>query len=61
MYCGWCVADQALLKLQALSSLSSSSSSITGSDGTTNDNDNDEVFVQPGVCCSLCGNGPVVF
>ena len=48
-------ADQALLKLQALSS--SSSSSITG-DGT---NDNDEVFVQPGVCCSLCGNGPVVF
>ena len=50
-------ADQALLKLQALSS--SSSSSITG-DGT-DDNDAVGVVVKPGVCCSLCGNGPVVF
>ncbi|OEU11798.1 hypothetical protein FRACYDRAFT_244922 [Fragilariopsis cylindrus CCMP1102] len=50
-------ADQALLKLQALSS--SSSSSITG-DGT-DVNDAVGVVVKPGVCCSLCGNGPVVF
>jgi tetratricopeptide (TPR) repeat protein len=56
-----CIADganEALLKLQALSS-TSKSSTLTGT-GTGTGTDA-AIVVQPGVCCSLCGNGPVVF
>mmetsp|Transcript_4142 Transcript_4142/g.4269 ORF Transcript_4142/g.4269 Transcript_4142/m.4269 type:complete len:387 (+) Transcript_4142:1488-2648(+) len=47
-------ADEAIIKLQALTSMSSSSSLDYSF------RDNNIVVVKSGVCCSLCGNGPIV-
>jgi len=49
-------ADEAIIKLQALTSMSSSSSSSLD----YSFRDNNIVVVKSGVCCSLCGNGPIV-